>query len=442
MLTDPPSGTAAVNALAQLAAASGKCQVATSALVGLSQSAAAVHEPARVTKKAMAGLNTAGSQVTSKSKGKRTKVQGVQAARGHCKQRHAAAASAVAPLLNPTQPVVVPFGSSACEEAHVAVSASRVGSVPSRTHGVSKGLADFSSVAATSTSQGPAIALRPAAEAPRAAAPQSLSAKAAEPVLKAGARASSLSPRPQSASPRAARGPAATSRRAFVSAIRSGQILQPSRSRLKRPHSAHTAAHTCSAATAPSVLPPDSLPGIQQPDCQALVVHRGSEPGPHICGSHLSEPAGKDRTFEPQHRQSSADHCQSGADHRQSGADHHQTAADHPQLVALTQPATSRPLLLPSPTSLQPLDLEASEYDPMSNSDSASHSANLSVDSSQSAVSQLESRVEMRQVASAWDLFAQQPDSVGSIAQMFMMRHRAQVVIQVSLQDHHTTFFS
>lgn len=437
-LEDPARGVAAaVSALAQLAAASGKCLVATTALVDLDQSAAAVHEPSKATKKSMAGLNTAGSKVRSKSKGRRTEVQGVQAARDHRKLQHAAAASAVAPLLNPTQPVVVPFGSSACEEAHVAVSASRVGSVPSRTHGVSKGFADFSSAAATSTSHGPATALRPAAVAPRAAAvaPGSLSANATGTVPKAGARASSLSPRPQSASPRAARGAAAPSKRAFVSAIRSGQILQPSRSRRQRPHSAHTAARTSSAATAATVLSPDSLLSIQQPhalaDCQAVMVHRSDEPDPYICDSHLSDPAGKDTVSEPQHRQSSADH-------RQSSADHHQTAADHHQLEVLTQPATSHPLPLPSPTAVQALDLEVSEYDPKSGSDSPSHSADLSVDSSQSASSQLESGGETRQVASAWDLFAQQPDSVGSIARMFMMRQRAQMVIQVSIQEHHT----
>ena len=467
-LEDPARGVAAaVNALAQLAAASGKFPVATSALVGLNQPAAVVPEPARASEKAVARLHTAGSKVSSKSKGRRAKAQGVQAARDYGKLRHDAAAADVTPLLNPKQPVVVPFGSAACEEANVAASASRVGVgvEPPRMHGVSQQHADISSVAATPTSTALATALRPAAVAPRAGAvaPRSLSAKTAEPTPKAGARASSLSPRPQSASPRAARGAAATSRQAFVSAIRSGQILQPRRARQQRPHSQHTAARTSSAAGVASVLVPDSLPSVQQPhaqaDCQPLVGHQGNEPGPHISDSHLSEPAGTDRVSKPQHCQSSADHCQSSADHRQSSADHRQSSADHRQssadhcqsradyqqkaanhrqLEALTQQATSHPLLLPSAEAFQALDLAASECSSKSDSDSASHSADLSMNSSQSASSQLESGGESRQVASAWDLFAQQPDSVSSIAQMFMMRHRAQMVIQVSIQEHHT----
>ncbi|DBA85972.1 TPA: hypothetical protein ACH3X1_005510 [Trebouxia sp. C0004] len=332
---------------------------------------------------------------------------------------------------------------------------------------------------------------KPAAESSRAAAasPKAAVTRAAAASPRSSLMAQAMSIRPHSASPKAA----AKSRPAFVSATRSGCLVLPSRPTphsgrtLASTTSVTEAVKPRSADHLPSN---EHQAAAAQVDCQALVPQMGTHPVPLMHISHDAFPAGKNGMAEPQQDQqshSSAHHCptyadcsqkasdssQAAADHLHAAVDHHHMATDHrvmaadhrhmavddchgatdhrhmaahhchvgtdhrssdasSQLGTSDQQELGYPLLLASSRPVQASAPDDTACDSQSDCESSSRSADSDLDCGQSLSSQLESALgdRRRQVSSARDAFAQQPDSVGSIAQLFMMRQRARVVFQ------------
>ncbi len=143
-------------------------------------------------------------------------------------------------------------------------------------------------------------------------------------------------------------------------------------------------------------------------------------------------------------------HCHVGTDHRHMAVDHCHGATDHcrsdasGQLGEADQQELGHPLLLASSGPVQASAPDDIARDSQSDCESSSRSADSDLDCGQSPSSQLESASgdRRRQVSSARDDFAQQPNSVGSIAQLFMMRQRAKAVFQVSAQHPDSCLFT
>ena len=136
------------------------------------------------------------------------------------------------------------------------------------------------------------------------------------------------------------------------------------------------------------------------------------------------------------HRHMAVHHCHVGTDHRRPDVSGQLGRADEQQL--------GHPLLLDSIRPVQASAPASTARDSQSDCESSSRSTESDFDCGQSLSSQLESESgdRRRQVSSARDDFAQQPDSVGSIAQLFMMRQRAKVVFQVSVQRPDSCLFN
>ena len=142
------------------------------------------------------------------------------------------------------------------------------------------------------------------------------------------------------------------------------------------------------------------------------------------------------------HRHMAVDHCRRATDRRHMAVHHCHKGADHRRSDASDQADGSdqqelgHPLLLASSRPVQASAPDDMAHDSQSDCESSSRSADSELDCGQSVTIQLESALwaRKRQVSSARDDFAQQPDSVGSIAQLFMMRQRAKAVLQVSVQ--------
>ncbi|DBA72932.1 TPA: hypothetical protein ACH3X2_009886 [Trebouxia sp. C0005] len=138
------------------------------------------------------------------------------------------------------------------------------------------------------------------------------------------------------------------------------------------------------------------------------------------------------------HRHMAVDHCRRATDRRHMAVHHCHKGADHRRSDASDQADGSdqqelgHPLLLASSRPVQASAPDDMAHDSQSDCESSSRSADSELDCGQSVTIQLESALwaRKRQVSSARDDFAQQPDSVGSIAQLFMMRQRAKAVLQ------------
>ena len=145
-----------------------------------------------------------------------------------------------------------------------------------------------------------------------------------------------------------------------------------------------------------------------------------------------------------------ADHCQVATDHRHIAVHHCHVGTDHRrsdvsgQLGGSDQQELGYPLWLASSRPVQASAPDDIARDSQSDCESSSRSADSDLDCGQSPSSQLESASgdRRRQVSSARDDYAQQPNSVGSIAQLFMMRQRARVVFQVSVQHSDSCLFN
>ncbi len=128
------------------------------------------------------------------------------------------------------------------------------------------------------------------------------------------------------------------------------------------------------------------------------------------------------------------DHSHKATDHRHMAVHHSHVGTDHSRSDASGQLG----LLLASNRPVQALAPDSVAPDSQSDCESSSRSADSDpdLDCEQSLSSQLESASgdRRRQVSLARDDLTQQPDSVNSIAQLFMMRQRAKAVFQVSVQ--------
>ena len=478
---------------------------------GRSKCAAAGQDGAKATLKAVARRSKTSSKVGNQLGSRKV---GLHGSRDTSRLQHVMATASVKHGEVPKELGVMHSDSPGRREARAAASSSNTDVLPLQMHvasprsdavptsmrhgrslhaaAVSPRAASVSPKAAVMPSSPAFTFPRPAAVSPTAAA--AASPKAAVPKPAAASPRSSLtaratSTRPHSASPKAA----ATSRPAFVSAIRSGSIVLPSHPMPCRPHSGGMLASTPSATEAVRMRLADHLPSNQhravaaQVDCQALIPQVETHvPLMHI--SHDAFSAGQNGMAEPQQdRQShsSAYHCpqtyadcslkasgisQADADHLQANVDHRHMATDprhmavdhrhgatdhchmavHPchmgtdhrrsdesgQLGEANQQDLGHPLLLAASRPGQASAPDDIARDSQSDCESSSCSADPDFDCGQSLSSQRESASgdRRRQVSSARNDFAQQPDSVGSIAQLFMMRQRAKAVFQVSVQ--------
>ncbi len=163
----------------------------------------------------------------------------------------------------------------------------------------------------------------------------------------------------------------------------------------------------------------------------AAVDHRHMATGyRHMAVGHGR--MGTDMTVDHSHR--ATDHRHMAVHHCHVDTDHHRSDVSA-QLAGSHQQELGHPLLLASNRPVQASAPDSTARDSQSDCESSSRSADSDLDCGQSPSSQLESASwdRKRQTSSARDGFTQQPDSVGSIAQLFMMRQRAKVVFQVSV---------
>jgi len=175
------------------------------------------------------------------------------------------------------------------------------------------------------------------------------------------------------------------------------------------------------------------------PQTYADCSHKGSEIS-QAAADHLHG-ADDHRHMATDHRHMAVDHCHEATDHRHMAVHHYHVGADHHksdasgQLGGADQQQLGHPLLLDSSRPVQASASDDMAHDSQSDCESSSRSADSDLDYGQSLSSQLESASgdKRRQISSARDDFARQPDSVGSIAQLFMMRQRAKLVFQVSV---------
>ena len=368
----------------------------------------------------------------------------------------------------------------------------RTAAVSPRAAAVSPRTAAVSPKAAATPPRATFMIPRAAAASPKPAVPR---AAAASPRASPTARA--MSARPHSASPKAAATsrPAFVSATRSGSIVPPSQPA-PHRPHSGHKH-ASTASATETVRTQLADHWPSSehqAPAAQV-DCHALVPQMKTYPVPLVHISHNAFSAGKNGMAEPSQDQQShssayycppdcsqkvsefsqvaADHLHAAVDHRHMATgyrhmavghgrmgtdmtvDHSHRATDHrhmavhhchvdtdhhrsdvsAQLAGSHQQELGHPLLLASNRPIQASAPDSTARDSQSDCESSSRSADSDLDCGQSPSSQLESASwdRKRQTSSARDGFTQQPDSVGSIAQLFMMRQRAKVVFQVSV---------
>jgi len=455
-------------------------QAAVSACLGRSKSAAAGQNGAKFALKAVARHSKTSSKVGKQLGSRKVDLPSSQAARDTSRLQHVMALAPANHVEVPKELGVTHSDTPVRREARAAASSSDTHVMPSQMHDTSP------RPDAVPTSMHDGRNLQAAAVSPRAAAASPrASPKAAVPRAAGATPRASLTAR---ASPKAA----AKSKPAFVSATRSGCIVLPNRHALHRPHCGRTLASTPSATEAVKTSLADHMPSNEQRvpaaqvDYQALVPQMETHPVPLMHISHDAFPAGKNGMAESQQHQEShssayhcptyadcsqkasessqaaADHLHVADDHRHITADHRHMAVDHchratdhrhmavhhshvdtdhrrsdasGQLAKSHQQELGHPLLLASSRPVQASAPDSSPRDSQSDSESSSRSADSDLDCGQSLSSQLESASgdRRRQISSARDDFAQQPDSVGSIAQLFMMRQRAKAVFQVSV---------
>ncbi|KAL0052575.1 hypothetical protein WJX82_004127 [Trebouxia sp. C0006] len=303
----------------------------------------------------------------------------------------------------------------------------RTAAVSPRAAAVSPRTAAVSPKAAATPPRATFMIPRAAAASPKLAVPR---AAAASPRASPTARA--MSARPHSASPKAA----AKSRPAFVSATRSGSIVPPSQPAPHRPHSGHKHASTASATETVRTQLADHWPSSEhqapaaQMDCHALVPQMKTYPVPLVHISHNAFSAGKNGMAEPsqdQQSHSSAYYCppdcsQKVSEFSQVAADHLHAAVDHRHMATGYRHMAVGHGRMGTDMTVDHSH-RATDHRHM-----AVHHCHVDTDHHRSDVSaQLAGK---RQTSSARDGFTQQPDSVGSIAQLFMMRQRAKVVFQ------------
>jgi len=456
-------------------------QAAVSGCLGRSKSAAAGQNGTKFALKAVARHSKTSSKVGKQLGSRKVDLPSSQAARDTSRLQHVMALAPANHVEVPKELGVTHSDTPVRREARAAASSSDTHVMPSQMHDTSP------RPDAVPTSMHDGRNLQAAAVSPRAAAASPrASPKAAVPRAAGATPRASLTAR---ASPKAA----AKSKPAFVSATRSGCIVLPSRHALHRPHCGRTLASTPSATEAVKTSLADHMPSNEhqvlavQVDNQALVSQLDTHPVSLMHISHDASSAGKIEMAEPQqdqqsyssahhcpqtyadcshkgseisqaaadhlhgaddhrhmatdHRHMAVDHCHEATDHRHMAVHHYHVGADHHksdasgQLGGADQQQLGHPLLLDSSRPVQASASDDMAHDSQSDCESSSRSADSDLDYGQSLSSQLESASgdKRRQISSARDDFARQPDSVGSIAQLFMMRQRAKLVFQVSV---------
>lgn len=287
------------------------------------------------------------------------------------------------------------------------VASHRVAAMSTRAAAMSPRAAAISPQAATAIPKAAALSPAAIATSPKAAA----------------ARDTAVSSRPNSASPRAARLQASPvkSRPAFVSPARRGQMLQPSHAKTHLPGLAHATGQASADSVLMSGLPLDLDPAAQtEAECQALLMYSHHRPQSQahvdrVPNTHDLK-AGQATLSQRQRHQVRA------AESRQAGP----IASVHQIMDCASILSSGKDTQAPAPE------------DSVGSSDSeferSSRSVRTSLHSSQSASGQDETETMTGHRQLPVGRLAQQPDSVSSIAQLFMMRHMARTALQVSMR--------
>ena len=389
---------------------------------GIVQSAAVLQDVSKADQRATAGLSAHSSKASKRARTKKPKA-------GRAADPLKQAEPSVSKRGSSDRHNAKAKGSSAsgCVAAHCTVSMMQsrasIGSraaMPSAQATANSARGDLMS---TRTGTGAAIASpRAIVVSPRAAANSprvdgTSPGAAAMSALAAGAlhRSADMSPGHNAASPRPAGTHAhpAMGRLAFVSTTRSGQVVvQPS----YRKASAGTISSMSSASRSAIVPPPE-------------VLHATERSSNDQSGFQPADPA---RSCSPLTYLSFMNGGMKGAQTMLSQQHEcHWMPADHSQTGASVQQDVNRPVALPSGTQVEGPD---SAYNSDSEVESSSQQSS-SVHSLHSACSHNTMGLKQRQgaqLSSAWGRLGQQCDSVGNIAQLFMMRQRARMVFQVS----------
>ena len=392
---------------------------------GTVQSAAVLQDVSKAAQRATAGLSTHSSKASKRARTKKPK-----AGRAADPQKQAEPSLSKRGSSDRHNAKAKGSSASGCVAARSTVSIvqsrASIGSravMPSAQATANSPRGDLMSTRTGSISQRAAIASpRAIVVSPRAAANSprvdgtspgaaAMSAVAAEALH----RSADMSTGHNAASPRPAGTHAhpAMGRLAFVSTTRSGQVVvQPS----YRKASAGTISSMSSASREAIVPPPEVLHTTErssndQSGFQPADPARSCSPLTHL--SFMNGGLKSAQTMLSQQHE-----CQ-------------WMPADHSQTGASFQQDVNRPVALPSGTHMEGPD---SAYNSDSEVESSSQQSS-SVHSLHSACSHNTMGLKQQQraqLSSAWGRLGQQCDSVGNIAQLFMMRQRVRMVFQVS----------